>query len=460
GRLFGLPGDELAGKRFSDFTEPDVGIDAPLADLLDLGELEGEWTVVRPDGERRVTEYSLRANLAPGLHLAVLRDRTDAHGLEEQLRQAQKLEAVGQLAGGIAHDFNNLLTAIAGYSDLALDQLDSGGPGARTSVEEIRRASDRAAQLTQQLLAFSRQQVLKQEPLDLNIVVGEYMPMLTRILGEQITVVLALGSEPLTVSGDRGQLGQVIINLAVNARDAMPDGGTLTFRTLPGEGDPPTALLQVTDTGTGIDAATRARLFEPFFTTKPVGQGTGLGLATVLGIVEQSGGTVAVESQLGVGTTFTIALACIADTAVTTTTPPTASDANGSESILVVEDDASLGEMIKRMLDARGYAITLANTPVEALALSRAADGGAFELLVTDVVMPEMNGRQLAELLLADRPDLRVLYTSGYSEDDLLARGVIDGTASFLPKPFSFAQLAREVRQRLDDPRALAAPTR
>ncbi|MGZ8707458.1 MAG: ATP-binding protein, partial [Gaiellaceae bacterium] len=322
------------------------------------------------------------------------------------------------------------------------------------------RAGERAAQLTQQLLAFSRQQVLKQEPLKLSVVVGEYMPMLTRILGEQILVVLALGSEPLTVLGDRGQLGQVIINLAVNARDAMPHGGTLTFRTLPGDGDVPTALLEVADTGTGIDAATRARLFEPFFTTKPVGQGTGLGLATVLGIVEQSGGTVAVESQLGVGTTFTIALPCVDDVGSATATKPAGRDANGSESILVVEDEAALGDMIKRMLEARGYEITVARNPVEALALSGAAGEDAFELLVTDVVMPEMNGRQLAERLLADRPDLRVLYTSGYSEDDLLARGVIDGSASFLPKPFSFDQLAREVRQRLDAPRALTAPTR
>jgi len=446
GALLGLPKEAVLGRSVEEFV--DSG-DEEFAQFLEHGELTGKIALHGADGAVRLAEFSATANILPGQHLSILRDVTDAHRLGQQLQQTQKLEAVGQLAGGIAHDFNNLLTVISGYSDLALDGLDSGGDAVRPNIEEIRRAADRAALLTHQLLAFSRRQVLLTEQLDLNEIIAEYVPMLTRLLGEQLTIQVELDPGLDLVLGDRGQLGQVIINLAVNARDAMPEGGTLILRTRRRAGDEPSVLIEVIDTGTGIDEHAQRHLFEPFFTTKGVGEGTGLGLATVLGIVEQSGGSVSVETALGVGSTFTIALPCVEGAKSPLSVAPVTTGKGGSERIIVVEDEPSLGSMIKRMLEARGYEITLADTPVQALAL---ADDRSFDLLVTDVVMPEMNGRQLAERLASNAPAMRVLFMSGYSEDELLARGVIDKHLRFLPKPFSIDQLAREVRLALDAP--------
>ncbi|MBA3348513.1 MAG: response regulator [Actinobacteria bacterium] len=446
GALLGLPKEALLGRSVEEFV--DSG-DEEFAQFLEHGELTGKIALHGADGVVRLAEFSATANILPGQHLSILRDVTEAHRLGQQLQQTQKLEAVGQLAGGIAHDFNNLLTVISGYSDLALDGLDSGGDAVRPNIEEIRRAADRAALLTHQLLAFSRRRVLLTEQLDLNEIVAEYVPMLTRLLGEQLTIQVELDPGLELVLGDRGQLGQVIINLAVNARDAMPEGGTLILRTRQRAGDEPSVLIEVIDTGTGIDEHAQRHLFEPFFTTKDVGEGTGLGLATVLGIVEQSGGSVSVETAPRIGSTFTIALPCVEGAKSPLAVAPVTTDEGGSERIIVVEDDPSLGSMVKRMLEARGYEITVADTPVEALAL---ADDRSFDLLVTDVVMPEMNGRQLSERLASDAPGMRVLFMSGYSEDELLARGVIDKHLRFLPKPFSVDQLAREVRLALDAP--------
>jgi signal transduction histidine kinase/ActR/RegA family two-component response regulator len=443
--LFGLPREALLGRSIAEFIESYNGEE--FAQFVEQGKMTGTIPLQCADGVVRVAESSAKANILPGQHLSILRDVTEAHRLGQQLQQTQKLEAVGQLAGGIAHDFNNFLTVISGYSDLALDGLDSGGAAVRTNIEEIRRATDRAALLTHQLLAFSRRQVLLKEQLDLNEIVSEYMPMLTRLLSEELTVEVELDPELGLVLGDRGQLGQVIINLAVNGSDAMPEGGTLTLRTRQGGGDPPAALLEVIDTGTGMAERVQKHLFEPFFTTKAVGKGTGLGLATVLGIVEQSGGTVSVETALGVGSTFAITLPCVEGPKSLTSVAPVTPSKGGFERVIVVEDDRALGDMVKRMLEARGYDITVATTPVEALALAKAS---SFDLLVTDVVMPEMNGRQLAERIAVDAPDMRVLFMSGYSEDELLARGVIDERLRFLPKPFSVEQLAREVRLALD----------
>ncbi|MGZ8707565.1 MAG: response regulator [Gaiellaceae bacterium] len=447
GMLLGLPKEALLGRNVDEFIEPQNEDD--FTQFLEQGEMTGTIALRGADGVRRLAEFSATANILPGQHLSILRDVTEAQRLGQQLQQTQKLEAVGQLAGGIAHDFNNLLTVISGYSDLALDGLESGGDAVRGNIEEIRRAADRAALLTHQLLAFSRRQVLLKEQLDLNEIVSEYVPMLTRLLGEQLTVQVELDPELGFVLGDRGQLGQVIINLAVNARDAMPEGGTLILRTRQQDGDHPSAVVEVVDSGTGMDEHAQKHLFEPFFTTKGVGKGTGLGLATVLGIVEQSGGTVFVETSRGFGSTFTITLPCVEGAESLTSVALGTPDRGGSERIIFVEDDPFLREMVARLLEVRGYEVTVASTPGEALALAK---GNSFDLLVTDVVMPEMNGRQLAERIAADLPDVRMLFVSGYSEDELLARDVIDKHLRFLPKPFSVEQLAREVRIALDAP--------
>ena len=390
------------------------------------------------------------------------RDVTEQRHLEEQFRQAQKMEAVGQLAGGIAHDFNNLLTAILGNTQLLLRDLPPGD-SMRSDVEEIRKASERAASLTRQLLAYSRRQMLQPEVLDLNMVVGEMDKMLRRLIGEHIALVTVLAPDLGRVRADPNQIEQVLVNLAVNARDAMANGGggTLTIETANvdldeeftqahlGSKPGPYALLAVSDTGTGMDATVRAHLFEPFFTTKEVGKGTGLGLATVYGIVKQSDGYIAVHSEPGHGASFKIYLPRLATRPTTPAAPVKVAAARGTETILVVEDEPAVLTLSQRALEAHGYVVLAASDATTALRLVE-RHGGMIHLLLTDVVMPGMSGRDLADQLAARRPGSRVLYMSGYPGDAVVHEGELKPGSAFLQKPFSPDGLARKVRAVLD----------
>jgi len=388
------------------------------------------------------------------------RDVSDQRHLEEQFRQAQKMEAVGQLAGGIAHDFNNLLTAILGNTQLLLRDLPPGDTK-RQDVEEIRKASERAASLTRQLLAYSRRQMLQPEVLDLNLVVADMDRMLRRLIGEHISLDTVLAPELGRVRADPNQIEQVIVNLAVNARDAMPDGGKLTIETanvaldesfaqahlgaVPG----PYAMVGVTDTGMGMDATVRAHLFEPFFTTKEVGKGTGLGLATVYGIVKQSDGYISVYSEPGRGSSFKVYLPRLPTAQAAAAASGKDRPERGTETILVVEDEAAVLALSRRALEMQGYLVLAAADPAAAMRVVE-RHGGMIHLLLTDVVMPGLSGRELADRLVARRPGLRVLYMSGYPGDAVVQHGALPIGSAFLQKPFSPDGLARKVRDVLD----------
>ena len=388
-------------------------------------------------------------------------DITERRQLESQLRQAQKMEAVGQLAGGVAHDFNNLLTVIGGRCYLMLGRLPADDP-LRREVELVRSAAERAARLTHQLLAFSRKQVLEPRVLDLNETVAGIEPLLRRLIGEHIEIGVARGAGLGRVKADVGQLEQVILNLAVNARDAMPQGGRLTLGTSNATVDEAAVrrapefepgdyvVLSVTDTGHGMDAATRAQIFEPFFTTKEIGKGTGLGLATVYGIVKQSGGFIEVESEPGRGATFKVYLPCVEEAlGVAEAGKPAGARLKGSETVLLVEDDEALRTLAREILAVQGYTVIEASSPLEALRLHRRHQGH-IDLLLTDVVMPEMNGQQLADRLKNARTDMAVLFMSGYTGAALSQRGGGEFVGHFLQKPFTPDGLSRRVREVLD----------
>jgi PAS domain S-box-containing protein len=390
------------------------------------------------------------------------RDVTERRSLERQLLQAQKMEAVGRLAGGVAHDFNNVITAILGYTDLLLDGLPTLSP-LRPDLGEIRKAADRAAGLTRQLLAFSRKQVLEPRVLDLNELVADVDSLLRRLLGEDIAVVTRLDPTLGTVRADAGQLEQVVVNLAVNSRDAMPEGGTLTIETRNAELDDsyarehvpvrpgPYVMLALSDTGTGMSAETLSHLFEPFFTTKEPGKGTGLGLATVYGIVKQSGGYVWCYSELGQGTTFKVYLPRVDAPADRFPVRGAVGPTRGSETILLVEDEPGLRALTRRVLEKNGYTVLEAATADAASALVR--DYAApIHLLLADVVLPGASGRTLADELLARRANLKVLFMSGYTEDAIVHRGVLAPHTAFIHKPFSAQGLAAKVREVLDTP--------
>jgi two-component system, cell cycle sensor histidine kinase and response regulator CckA len=393
--------------------------------------------------------------------LALIDDVTGVKRLEQQVFQAQKMEAVGRLAGGVAHDFNNLLTAILASTDLLLETLPADHPG-REEAQETRKAALRAADLTRQLLAFSRQQVLAPRVLDLNEIVANLDKMLRRLIGDDVELRTALAPALGAVRADPGQLEQVIVNLAVNARDAMPTGGTLTIETANVALDEsyamthtvvqagPYVLLAVSDTGTGMDAGTKARMFEPFFTTKPKGKGTGLGLATVYGIVKQSGGYIWVYSEPGRGATFKIYLPRV-DAPVQPTPPAvtTTGSLQGSETILVVEDQEEVRKLTRRVLEARGYRVLVAASGHEALRVAEQHEG-PLHLLVTDVVMPGMSGREVGLLLAHARPGMKVLYLSGYTDESIVHHGVLAPGVAFLQKPFTAEVLARKVREVLE----------
>jgi two-component system cell cycle sensor histidine kinase/response regulator CckA len=382
---------------------------------------------------------------------------------EEQLRQAQKMEAIGSLAGGVAHDFNNLLSIVLSYSELCAEGLKDGDQ-MREDLKQITEAGMRAAGLTRQLLAFSHQQVLEPIVLDLNDAFGKMEQMLRRLIGEDVELVSRASRNLLRIKADPGQVEQVIMNLVVNARDAMPRGGKLTITT--GDitldetyasqhvGVKPGAhvLLTVTDTGTGMDRATLARIFEPFFTTKEVGKGTGLGLATVFGIVRQSGGSICVDSELGVGTTFEVYFPMVEGALSRRRSEAPALDRIslfGTETVLLVEDDERVRSLVRAILLKFGYLVLEAQSAGDAFLVSE-QHKGVIELLLTDVVMPRMSGRQLADRLLLERPEMKVLYMSGYTNDAVVRHGVSNSTIAFIQKPITPEPLMRKIREVLN----------
>src|SRR6059058_3482897 len=425
--------------------------------------VEATWK--RRDGRLLAVQLSVRAvrNAAGRVEYyeTFVRDVTDQRRLQQQVLQSQKLEAVGRLAGGIAHDFNNLLTVITSYSDLLLEDL-APGDAKRDDLEQVRKAADGAAALTRQLLAFSRQQVVEPRVVSLNTVVEGLQQILRRVIGEDIELEITLAPDLGAVRADVGQLEQVLMNLTVNARDAMATGGRLTVETANAEHDPEYArdqeaaavrrfaMLAVSDTGCGMDEATMWRIFEPFFTTKEPGKGTGLGLATVYGIVKQAGGFIWVYSEPGQGTSFKIYLPEVdatAERAGASTAP--ADLPRGTETVLVAEDEAAVRAVTREVLERQGYVVLEA--PHGAAALDIAAQHrGPIQLLVTDVVMPGLSGRQLADRLARLRPDTKVLYVSGYTDDAVVRHGVLEAGIAYLQKPFTIDSLARKVREVLD----------
>ena len=392
--------------------------------------------------------------------LAVARDVTEKRRLEEHLRQAQKMDAIGQLAGGIAHDFNNLLGVVIGYSELLMEQFEPGD-GKREKIEQIKKAGDHGAALTRQLLAFSRKQMLEPKVLNLHRLMADLSKMLQRLIREDIRLVIGGGEDLRMVKVDPGQMEQVIINLVLNARDAMPNGGQLSIRTenadldeayvrmhaevTPGQ----YVALTVSDTGMGMDAATRNRVFEPFFTTKE--KGTGLGLATVYGIVKQSGGHIWVYSEPGRGSTFKVYLPMVSEPAAAGRYAAPALPPKGSETILLVEDAEGLRGFVRELLEGRGYRVLEAENGRQAIAAA-SAHAGDIHLLLTDVVLPEAGGREVARQVLELHPEARVLFMSGYTDDAMMQQGVLSSEELFLQKPFTAYALASKVREALGPP--------
>ena len=467
--LLGYTEKELLALEIADVTHPeDLGADRAERKRLIRGEARSNdllMRLLRRDGQV-VWVYANNSVVqdaagTPLYFLVYIRDVSERKILEEQLRQAQKMEAVGQLAGGVAHDFNNLLTAIIGNTELLLGTIDLEDLR-RLDVLEINRAAHRAATLVRQLLAFSRKQVLQPRIVDLNEVVEELSAMLRRIIGEHVELRLQLEPSLGRVLADPGQLEQVITNLAVNARDAMPSGGTLTIRTAnvdAAEVPPPSpetspllgplVALSVSDDGVGMDERTQARLFEPFFTTKELGRGTGLGLATVYGIVRQSGGHIRVATRLHHGSTFTIYLPQAVGTPDPELQARTWTDVpRGAGTIIVVEDEDTVRHLACRVLRENGYRVLEAASPAAALRILR-TEGQPVDLLVTDIVMPGMSGPALAERLVVGRPDLKVLYITGYAEEAIERRAALPAGGALLEKPFTAQQLADHVRQAL-----------
>jgi len=428
------------------------------------GLYDEEYRIVRPDGSVRwIRDQAFPVRDAAG-HVTriagVAEDVTERRQLEQQLRQTQKMESIGQLAGGVAHDFNNWLTVISGCTELVAEMLPAD-PVASQLIGEIRHASERAAALTRQLLAFSRQEVIEPKVLDLNTVVADAEKMLRRILGEDVLLSSALAASLPRVRIDAGQWIQILMNLAVNARDAMPQGGRLTIETREVDLDDSYVrlhpkvtrgryvMLAVSDTGSGMSPEVKARIFDPFFTTKPRGQGTGLGLAVVHGIVEQSGGHIGVYSEPGGGTTFKFYLPPVASDPAAASGAESAARVRGTETLLLVEDDYSVRRITSRILRRYGYTVLEAGDGEAALQLLE-QEHSRVELLVTDVVMPNMDGRQLAERVLRKYPRVKVLYTSGYTDDAVVRHGILHAEVAFLQKPHSSLMLVSKIREVLD----------
>lgn len=448
----GYRASEPIGHHFAEFVHPDDRQElTALMDLAACGEMTPltHCRMVVKDGSIRVWEGTVALGRETDGEPAFLvwnsRDVTDRAELEDQLRQAQKMEVVGRLAGGVAHDFNNLLLVIRGYSELALEKVGARDDSS-AEIGEVIAATDKAASLTAQLLAFSRRQILTPETFALCDVVDEMTSMLQRLIGDDIELVTFCPDRPTLINADRAQIGQVIANLAVNARDAMPNGGHLRIEVVR-QVDPPEALLIVRDDGVGMDTLTAAQIFDPFFTTKG-SDGTGLGLSTVHGIIAQSGGRIAVDSRSGEGTTFTISLPVVEPV----DSPPVLVAApadGGAETILLAEDNAMVARAVSRMLQQHGYRMITVESGEEAIEFARNAPGG-IDLLLTDLVMRGLNGRQAAEVVLRHQPHAKVLYMSGYTEDVVIRVGHFEPGTAFIQKPFSGEELARRVRELLD----------
>jgi len=464
----GVKSGGLTGKTLSEYFQTDDPQHPSVA--AHWRALAGEALTYELHWQKRIFESHVRPLRGPDGEIVgvigVALDITDRKQLADQLRQSQKLQAVGELAGGVAHDFNNLLMVVKGHAEMLADRLprdsaDRQNP-ALQNVEQIQQAAERAAALTRQLLAFSRMQVLQPRVLDLNEVVAGMIQMVSRVIGANIELAFLPGANLGRVKADPSQIEQVALNLVVNARDAMPDGGRLTietsnvqlerdYATQHAVVDPgPYVMLTVSDSGTGMDAATKARIFEPFFTTKAQGRGTGLGLATVYGVVKQSGGYVWVYSELGHGTTFKVYLPMVQAPAEKTAPEKTVQGHEpGTETILFVEDEQSVRELVSEYLSARGYRVLDASDGQQALEIA-AAHSGKIQLLITDVVMPRLSGRELAARLAATRPDLKVLYISGYTDDSVFRHGVLQGGMDFMQKPFNLKALAAKIREVLE----------
>jgi PAS domain S-box-containing protein len=471
-RLFGWTEAEVLGRSLPFLREEDrLDFAALRRRVLDGGALTDlEVTRIRRDGTELVLALAVaplydETAMATGL-IAVAADVTERRQLAQQLQQAQKMEAVGQLAGGVAHDFNNILTIITGYSGLLLDELSIEDPR-RRDVAGIQEAAARAAQLTNQLLAFSRRQVRQPMVLDPNRALEDTASMLRRVLGEHIALSIKADPSIAPVVADPGQFSQIILNLAVNARDAMPQGGSLTIETAMVELDQAYASqhlgvqpgryvqLAVSDTGHGMSPDIQAHIFEPFFTTKERGKGTGLGLATVFGIVKQSGGHIFVYSEPGHGATFKVLFPAAGESAAIAGHERQAAAPQGSETVLLVEDDGTIRYIASRVLSGAGYRVLEAAHPGEALLVSE-QHGDRIDLLLTDVMMPRMNGRVLAERLRVSRPEMAVLYMSGYTDNAIVHHGVLDADTAFLAKPFTPPTLLAAVRTTLDASAAAA----
>jgi PAS domain S-box-containing protein len=466
--IFGYSAAELIGKSIRILSPQDRETEVPeIHQKVKRGETikQFETVRVRKDGKQiPVTLTIAPVKDAAGKMVAIsgiAQDISERKQLEQQFRQAQKMEAVGRLSGGIAHDFNNLLGVIIGYSEVMEERLGEN-PALRKNAEEIKKAGRRAANLTRQLLAFSRQQMLNPKVLNLNGVVTDIEKMIRRLIGEDIELSTKLAPALGRVKADQGQVEQILMNLVVNARDAMPEGGKLMIETANAELDQEYArqhpgvapgfyvLLTVTDTGTGMDAETQAHIFEPFFTTKETGKGTGLGLATVYGVVKQSGGYVWVYSERGQGTSFKIYLPQVGEPARPEESPAgTTKFVQGSETVLLVEDEDSLREIAHIFLSTSGYVVLVANSPARALEVAR-DHKGSIDLLLTDVVMPGMSGPELAAELVRARPELRVLFMSGYTGDSINRRGLIQPDMRAIQKPFTKDALLRTVRESLE----------
>ncbi|MGV3719621.1 MAG: PAS domain S-box protein, partial [Actinomycetota bacterium] len=474
-RMLGYNSEELRDQSIAEITHPD---DLAEDHRLYLEMMEGrrecyqlEKRFRHKDGRDvwgRLTASLVRgAEGQPLFGIGMVEDISERKALQEQFRQAQRMEAVGQLAGGVAHDFNNMLAVITGYSELMLGSLDPGSP-LRAYVDEISKAGERAAGLTKQLLAFSRKQLLESRVFDLNATVHRMDKMLRRLIGEDIELVTLTGVRPLKIKADPSQIEQVVMNLAINGRDAMPVGGLLSIHTAnvrmevadphhpelqPGE----YVSLQIRDTGCGIDPEVLPRIFEPFFTTKEVGKGPGLGLATVYGIVRQSGGSITVESEPGQGATFTVLLPAAPSDAQKADERQSMALPQGTETILLTEDDPMVRGMVQILLTQCGYQVLEAMQGEEALRIAEAHEG-PIHLLLTDVVMPIMSGRELAQALREVRPETPVLYMSGYTDDAMLRHGVTDAGVELIQKPFSPLTLMERIRRLLDA--AWARPSR
>ncbi len=468
-RMLGYTGAELSGMPFSEFTHPEDCAKCMelyqhlIKGLRDSYQVEKRY--VRKDGQviwvRVSVSLAHAATGDPGYSVAMVEDITAHRDLEAKFIEAQKMEVIGQLAGGVAHDFNNILAVIMGYSDLMMQKL-TPDDDLMSYLETLRSAAERATGLTRQLLIFSRKQTVQPVVLDINEVVKDLDKMLRRLIDEHIEMTILPGKDIGRVKADSGYVGQVLMNLVVNARDAMPNGGKLTIATenvtlgkdfvrghegvLPGD----YVMFSVTDTGTGMTDAVKARLFKAFFTTKPKGKGTGLGLATCQTIVQQSGGYIEIHSEVGIGTTFNVYFPRVDQPLDITARPETEAMPRGTETLLVVEDEPLLKHLARSVLEARGYEVLSASNGQDALRTARDHKGSPIRLVITDVIMPLMGGIVMAAWLKSAYPDLKILFTSGYTDDAITQDGALPAKVEFLPKPYTPVTLARKVRELLD----------